>query len=273
MRAWAQQWVPPRISGWWRKWRRPVRHEGHYSSWSEAVAESRGYDAENLVRVRKAALQVKAGQAAFERDGVTFAEPEVSWPALACLLTVGAEQGGRLDVVDFGGSLGSFYYQHRGFWSELGMVRWRVVEQPAWVQVGRAEFESEELRFYSTIEAAEAEREAPQVLLLSAVLPYLPDPQRFMADVSKRRFVAVVIDRTGMLREGGRDRLTVQRVRPPLFHASYPCWFFTRGTLLAPFAEDYRLRAEFAALDGTNIAADYRGFFLQRSSLRGCPGH
>ena len=83
--------------------------------------------------------------------------------------------------------------------------------------------------------------------------------------VARRGFGHVLIDRTGFV-SGAADRLTVQRVPPAIYDASYPCWFFAREKLLAPFAADYRVVAEWPSFDAVDIAAEFRGLLLERVS-------
>ena len=64
-----------------------------------------------------------------------------------------AANGGRLEVVDFGGALGSTWWQHREELSALGLRRWVVVEQPQFIEAGR-EFAGEILGFAPTLAAA-----------------------------------------------------------------------------------------------------------------------
>src|SRR5450755_262798 len=93
-----------------------VVYSGDYPSFAEARARSNGYEASVILeRTRTALHRVLRGEAAFERDSVTFDKLELQWPLLAMLLRVAAENGGQLSVLDFGGSLGSTYYQCRGF--------------------------------------------------------------------------------------------------------------------------------------------------------------
>ena len=80
---------------------------GNYSTWEEAKASSEGYDSGSILdKVKEALLKVKNGQAVYERDSVLFDEIEYSWPLLAALLWISSRHDNRLNLVDFGGSLG-----------------------------------------------------------------------------------------------------------------------------------------------------------------------
>src|ERR1700686_2222088 len=87
---------------------------GNYAAWADAKAASSGYVSDIILEKVKISLQkVKNGEAQFERDSVLFDKIEYSWPLLAGLLWVASREGNRLNLVDFGGSLGSSYYQNR----------------------------------------------------------------------------------------------------------------------------------------------------------------
>jgi hypothetical protein len=66
-------------------------------------------------QVRFATRQVLAGKQAYERDGVLFDKIQYSWPLLSVLLWVALKNDGRLEVVDFGGSMGTTYFQNRKY--------------------------------------------------------------------------------------------------------------------------------------------------------------
>jgi putative methyltransferase (TIGR04325 family) len=247
----------------------PRGWSGNYASWEEARRRSTGYDAAVILdRVRAAALKVKRGEAAFERDSVMFAQPDYSQPLLAGLLWFAALNRGSLTVLDFGGSLGSTYFQHRRFLDALPAVRWNVVEQKPFVECGRELFQDERLRFFETM--AEAARDtAPSVALLSGVLQYLATPFAVLDEVMRSGVPGIIVDLTGFL-ETGPDRITVQRVPPTIYPASYPCWFFNRTKFLEFLRGRYELVSEFRDTIGQDIhlgwrkTGHYRGMVFRR---------
>jgi putative methyltransferase (TIGR04325 family) len=103
--------------------------KGGYHAWRDAVNASTGYDSEIILHKTKDSLyKVKVGEAVYERDTVLFDEIQYSWPLLAGLMWTAAQNNSHLNVLDFGGSLGSSYYQNRTFLSTLDHVRWNIVE-------------------------------------------------------------------------------------------------------------------------------------------------
>src|SRR5436305_14010450 len=108
-----------------RRKRDSVRFSGNYKSWEEAERDSTGYAApEILQKTRAALLKVKAGEAAFERDSVIFDTMQYNFSLLAGLLRAAAANHGRLSVLDFGGSLGSTYFQQRSFLCDVTDLHW-----------------------------------------------------------------------------------------------------------------------------------------------------
>jgi putative methyltransferase (TIGR04325 family) len=245
----AETFFPPKVSGslayWYHRWRGDdTVFTGDYRSWHEASASGRGYaHAAILERTRQAVAQARANPGTFERDAMVLPKAEYSFPVLAALLHLAHRNRGRLHVLDFGGSLGSTFFQFRRFLQSIPEIRWIVVEQPHYVACGRAEFAGEGLDFQPTIEAAMGEME-PHVLLLSSVLQYLPEPHAMLRDFLAKGFGQIVLDRTAY-HTAAADRLTVQRNPASLYQADYPAWFFNEAGLLAPFAKDYRLVGDF----------------------------
>ncbi len=238
---------------------------GDYSTWVEAEKAASGYNAPAILdRVREAALKVKRGEVAFERDSVCFHHEEYRWPTLACLLRIAAVNGGRLRVLDFGGSLGSFWFQHRKLLGGLREVRWAVVEQSHYVECGREEFQDEVLNFHASVEDCLREG-AVDVILLSSVLQYLPEPYGWLEQFAETEVRWLLLDRTPFI-EQDRDRLTVQHVPPSIYPASYPAWFFSRRR----FSESVKRAGydevlRFDAMDDVGIGR-FEGLWLERRS-------
>ena len=247
----------------------PYGFFGDYKSWADALCDSKGYADPDIVgKVLAATMKVENGEAAYERDSVLFDAPQYSWPVLAALLWAASVNGNRLFVMDFGGSLGSSYRQNRYFLSHVDPLTWNVVEQAGCVEAGKRHFEDERLRFYPSIADCLADN-TPDVALLSSVVQYLPEPHALLDDIVRRGFRTIIVDRTPLV-EGVRDRLTVQKVPPSIYDASYPAWFLERGRFLSHFRDGYEPAAEFDALAGEidlgDVKARDKGFIFRKRS-------
>jgi putative methyltransferase (TIGR04325 family) len=232
-------------------WRRNagLHFTGDYTTWEAALKDATGYDAPAiLAKTRDAVLKVERGEAAYERDSVLFDKVEHSFPLLAGLLRAAMRQKGDLHVLDFGGALGSSYFQCREFLAPVSKLMWCIVEQPAQVACGKSDLESKELRFFSSVEECFTACQ-PNLLLLSSVLQYLPVPYETLRGLVQRRIPHLIMDQTAFL-EGGGERLTVQHVPPSIYKASYPAWFLDEAKVQGIIQEaGYRMLAEFPAAD------------------------
>ena len=239
---------------------------GDYPSWEAAVAESSGYQSDVILsRVRDAALQVKQGLARYEGDSVLFPEIQYSWPLLASLMHIASVNNGVLRLLDFGGSLGSTYNQNRRFLQGLPEVKWCIVEQEHFVRCGKEYFEDDRLRFHNSIQDCFAS-ERPDAILLSSVLQYLSEPYELINEVIEKRFSYILIDRTGFSMDG-KHHITLQKVNPTIYAASYPCHFFSRDKFCARFEPHYELVTEFPAMDKSAYAAEFFGFLYRRRDI------
>jgi putative methyltransferase (TIGR04325 family) len=262
-----QNWLPPVAVTALKRALGSVSWSGDYPSFAHAMAECEGYDAQVILdRVTEAALAVKEGRAAYERDSVPYQQKTYVWHVLAGLLWTAAKRDGRLSVLDFGGSLGSTYYQHKSWLEDLRHFKWSIVEQPSFVDVGQEKFEDGTLRFFHDVPSALAAERA-NTLLVSSVFQYLEEPYAKLEELLDCDFDVVIIDRTGFTLDG-RDRLTVQRVGERIYPASYPCWFFDRARFLRIITERYRLVNEFPAIDRANLPVRYEAFMFERRADR-----
>lgn len=238
--------------------RSSVVWKGNHASWAEAMALSSGYDKDAILKKTLASvLKVKNGEAAYERDSVVFGQIEYSWPLLAGILLAAAGGEGSLGVLDFGGSLGTTYFQNRKFLSRLPDVRWLVVEQPHFVEAGRRHVADGTLLFFNSIEEALSGHRA-RVALLSTVLAYVEHPHALLEEIIALELDYVIVDATAFLHRGTADRLTVQRVSPRIYEASYPAWFFNKPQFLRHFEGKYALVEEFSSHIGRDLRVDGR---------------
>ena len=241
---------------------------GNYKSWNDATAACVGYnDPAILDKVIAAASAVKRGEAAYERDSVLFNEVQYSYPLLNTLQMIVEEQEQNLSVLDFGGSLGSSYFQNRILFKNVKNLTWSVVEQENFAEAGKKLIADEYLSFYNSAEIAIATKGKHDVLLLSCVLPYIEKPYDLVLHLSRLGFRYIIIENTYFNNEN-KDRLTVQKVPPFIYKASYPAWFLNyekvRETLIQ---QDYMVINEynndsFLFLDGKKIV--YKGIVFKK---------
>lgn len=240
-----------------------VRWEGHFSSWAAAEKASAGYDRETITRrLVRAARLVRDGACPYERDGVTFTTPPPPWFAHQAFISLAAALNRQINVLDFGGALGSQFFQHRALKPFKFGWRWSVVEQPHLAKIGQREFQSAELRFFESVNDAIIHH-APDVLLLGSVLPYLQSPLETLAELLSARPQLVIVERTAFV-TAGDARLTVQRVPRSIYPASYPCWFLSRAAFEATMGDAYEMIFDQGDPIETPAGLEFRSFIFKR---------
>lgn len=265
----AKDWLPPALFRLLRRMHRGggITFEGPFATWDEAVRMSSGYDSEQILdKVLAATLKVKIGEAAYERDSVLFDDIHYSWPVAAGLMWAAAQDGGRLSVLDFGGSLGSSYFQNRQFFEGLKDVRWSIVEQTHFVKAGKQYIQDERLRFYETIDEC-VKAEKPNVVLLSSVLQYLEKPYEILERLICTEARLIVVDRTAFWSKNSAG-IVIQSVPPKIYPASYPMHIFSELGFLARMRRKWSLTAEFLSPEGYVESPAgrfaFKGYLLRR---------
>ncbi len=269
----AKLFIPSVLLPAWRKFSSPDNGDNKFSdrckSWSEAEKKSGGYQSsEILEKVKESMLKVKNGEAAFERDSILFTKPEFDFPVLSLLFKTLFINKGTLRVLDFGGSLGTIYFQHRKFLGNGIQVEWSIVEQPNYVKTGKENFENKELKFFTSIEDATASNK-PDVIILSSVLQYLPDLKKNVQLLVQLNSTYIIVNKTLCTNEE-EDQVRIQFVPDHIYKASYPIRIFSYSGLKNLFSNNFLLLTEFDCYNGMlaklsqSSDAFYKGFILEK---------
>lgn len=263
-----RNWLPPAMLNAIKYYKRSgVYFDGNFSSWQAAAELCQGYDDRTILdKVLASTLKVKKGEAAYERDSVIFDHIEYTWPVTAALMWAAARSGGRLNVLDFGGSLGSSYFQNRKFLQALPELRWNVVEQPHYAEAGRSYIEDEHLHFYQDIDDCLKENNL-NVVFISSVLQYLQEPLKILGQLLSAKIETLIIDRTCYSRASKVALIKIQHVPESIYKASYPCHFFVEKDIVS-YTQDrgYKLIEEFKSLDELDSSAYWKGHIYLRKT-------
>jgi putative methyltransferase (TIGR04325 family) len=246
LRAALQLLTPPIV---WRLVRRGRRRgplEGPFASWDAASQRATGWDSPRIVeQALAAALEVRDGAAAFERDSVAHGQIIYS-PTILAALMLAVDRHRRLEVVDFGGGLGSNYFQNLKLIRALSNApaSWRVVERPALARIGVDQFQTEQLRFHDDLAAVRLER---PVVLFTGSLQYVADAFGLLETAMAMTDI-IALDRVLVYAEAEHgifvQRLDAKRFGP----VTLPTWCFARAALIDWFAaRGFRLVERFEA--------------------------
>ncbi len=239
---------------------------GDYDSWESALMRCTGYDDVDIPQiVLDSILQTKDTEGVYERDSsVIKGEPEFAFDSLEWIKTCARQN--KINVVDFGGSLGSSYFQLKPYLSGY-KISWNVIEQKHFVSLGRKHLESDELKFFSNIIDVERSSEC-RIFFSSGTLQYLPEPFDALRQLRLSDYEYLIFDRISVL-DSEKDRLTIQVVPPSRYKSIYPCWFLSENNFVSKMSTfGFDLIDRFSALGGKEATkkiqdSSYKGFVFE----------
>ncbi len=264
IRLFIRDWLlPPRLVDLLTMNQKQVSWEGTFKTWKDAKVYATGYESPNILKkVLDSTRKVVTGQAAYERDSVAFVLPDYNWPFATMLFWIFSKEKKKVTVVDFGGSLGSLYFQHRALFTSLPL-KWHVVEQSHFVEAANKYLNERSLAFFKKIEDSERVSKG-DVLLLSGVVQYLENPHSFISGVLESNYKYILIERTAFFDHPSTpDRLTIQIVKEPIYEARYPAWFFSEQKFLKHFEKKYQICFSFRDEGGSMRGTTYKGMLLK----------
>ena len=232
--------------------------------WNSAQLKCKGYNENSILeKVKNATQEVVDGNAFYERDAVLFYQPEYNLNILASLQYV-LQQQKKLQVIDFGGALGSTYHQHKKFLDEITNMHWHIVEQENYIECGIKNFTTEKISFHHTIQ--ELQNNQIDIILFSCVLHYLEHPFQFIDAAIAANIPYLIIDRTPFI-QTKEDLITIQNVPEKIYKASYVCKIFSEETFMSKLLKNYDLIWDFDNHIHINIPCTYKGMLLKLKSL------
>jgi putative methyltransferase (TIGR04325 family) len=239
---------------------------GGFSSWEEAEKKATGYDSNSIFeRAKKAALAVKNGAAVYERDTVLFFQPNYSNAVLTGLLRSLIKNDGQIKLLDFGGALGSTFFNFSPLIQEVKNLIWGVIEQPHFVKFGKENLETNHLRFFEKISDFKSEVGEANTILISGSLQFIRDYQRILDPILAMKPEIVIIDRLPFMRDrNAPSRVFIQQVSEQIYPASYTCWAFNKLEILSQFSRDYKVVLETVCYEVAHKEVEYLGIVLER---------
>lgn len=210
---------------------------GNYADWNEAMHKCRGYHHDFILRgVEEATRKVLDGEALFERDSVLFNEREYQFHMAASLLYVYAREG-NLSALDFGGALGSLYFQNKELFPDLNKVEWNIVEQSNFAARGTqiVSLREKNIRFFSNIDRSDFR--SCNCLILSSSIEYVEDPYACLRSLLDLGCKYILLDKMPLIE--GEDRLCIQATPLGIYDADYPLWLLNRDKFMKVLQENY----------------------------------
>lgn len=239
---------------------------GNYQSWAEALADAKGYDDNEIFEKTKSSIQeVISKQKKYERDTILFDRIELEYhqSVLCGLLKVAlSTEKKQLNVLDFGGSLGTLYFAVKEFLNPV-QLNWNIIEQSHYVEYGRKNIK--DINFYYTFDEC-IKKDLIDVIIFSSVLQYVEEPYITLEKALSLNVKFIILERTAILPKS--DLLTVQKVPPSIYNSSYPAWFLNEQKIISLFQnQNYVLLADFKELWNCNISnSQFKGYIFVKDN-------
>lgn len=178
-----------------------------------------------------------------------------------------------VDVLDYGGSLGSIYFQHRGL-LDTYKYTWNIIEQENYVKIGKEKIP--EIDFYYTLSEYSEAGKKNDILLLGSVLQYFSNPAEMLKELLSCSFSYIIIDRT-LFNIASTTRYGIQYVSPLIYDAAYPISLLSEQELLS-IVEEHGYAVVYSWNMISNIYAELeregyykelpiKGFFIKRKDI------
>jgi putative methyltransferase (TIGR04325 family) len=237
--------------------------ERGFNSWSEASANISSYNTSEVFdKTLNASRMVRDGKVAYERDSFLFNKVQYDFKLLSSLLLIANIQN-RLNVVDFGGALGTSFKQNKKYLDCLQIPKkWAVIEQLEFVRIGKDEFQTDTLVFFESLSQIKFDVD---VVLFGSSLCYLENAYEILDEIKTLLPKFILIVRTPFS-DSVDDDIWIQNVPKHIYDASYPVWIFSESKLLAYLADNYALFEEWDDDLQAYEEIHTKGFLLRKKS-------
>jgi putative methyltransferase (TIGR04325 family) len=204
--------------------------EGPYSSWQGAMAASDdGWDSiDVLEKTLDLSLKMRDGLIEFQQDLIEYNRIIYSETILAFLAMASGMHGNSIEIVDFGGSLGTNFTQNKKILRHLiddGKCKWNVVERPPTVKIGRNYFEDKSLQFFVSLDELMARNGyVPTSFLFSGSTQCIEQPFVLLDEIIDRGANLIAFDRL-FVSPNAQHEIFIQHH----MGTTYPTWCFSRN--------------------------------------------
>ncbi len=204
----------------------PWRNE--YPDWSTAKHDSTGYDEKKILdKVLNSTLLVLSGEAQYERDSILFFEQKFEFDLVSLIQYSMSLPKSTKKIIDFGGSLGSMYFQNKKLLPPN--ISWNIVEQEHFVSVGILNIDDENLIFHVNLNDA-MQNGVPDCIILSSVFQYIDDPYSLLEELNQTNAKTILFYNTPFS-YSDKEIICIQTVDKKIYDQSYPCRFMPRETV------------------------------------------
>jgi putative methyltransferase (TIGR04325 family) len=135
-----------------------------------------------------------------------------------------------LTVLDYGGGLASTFFRNYDIINGLGFT-WTIIEQDHIVKVAdKLLHQIPNLKFLSVSDFKQQDNVDYEILIFGSSLQFMEKPKNLLASLYHDKLCSIIFEQIPFM-ENGPTRLTIQKVKEPIYNASYPAWHFNEDEL------------------------------------------
>lgn len=243
----------------------PIKYEYGFKNWADAKAASIGYSEDSILqKVSDQTVLMVESNSGWVRDGFYFEEVQVNFEILS-FLSLQSTRMQPLRVVDFGGGLGTTFFQNRNILNKFDIkVCWNIIEQPNFVAEGKLILDSiPNLHFFESL--SEASITSSDLVIFSSVLEYIEDSYHFLEEIMRleSKPSGILIDRSPIdLVDSGK--YVVQNVDHSIHQARLPLRILGQDKIVEILSSDYELLTDWVSSTQPDPKSLARGLYFRR---------
>ena len=213
-------------------------YEGPYDNWNKALNKSIGYKHEVIFnKIKYSATKVQKTGKGYERDSVIFYDKKYDQNFIKILKNISKKKN-FLSILDFGGSLGSLYFKYKSKINNKFV--WSIIEQKKFVDEGKKNFETNELKFFYDIKRFKKIYKL-DILILSSSIQYISNYQKILKELIALNPKYILLLKTPFNYKNQNNEIYIQNVPKKIYKASYPTWVFSYKNFFKHFKENFIL--------------------------------
>lgn len=212
---------------------------GPYKNWETADNKSTGYDSDEIFfKTKKSAEIVQRTQKGYERDSLIYYDEDFDDTFLLNIESYKKQKDKTLNILDFGGSLGSLYFKYKK--KLKNNCNWSIIDQKKIVEEGIKNFENKELKFFYSVNDYK-NLFKPDIVLISSSLQYLRNYKEVLNDLISLDPKYIIFFKTPFSHKSF-DEIYIQKPLKHIYNSTYPSWIFSYDLFINIFEQNFELQ-------------------------------
>lgn len=182
-------------------------------------------------KIYESTERVINGEAKYERDGLLFTDDDWDVNIIASILFVmNFLKKNEINIVDFGGGMGTTYYKNQDILSKITSQNWNIIEQEVFIKFGQ-KLNNPKVKFYSSIDDfIAASGSQIDLIIISNTLQYIDNSYSLIENLHhKSKFILI---NKVPLSNHFEDKLFLQKISPKIYNAIYYIRVFSKSLFL-----------------------------------------